>query len=204
MLVAMSVLALLGLRHPQRMLPILLFEVAWKLTWLAVVALPLWLGDGLEGATREQGSSNLWVAIIIAVIRGATCSHMWSDVATRGDARTPCPPSRTSRSEAVAGASKSFESNASRSNRKRGAPTTWLGRPAHDHRPLPNTYVHDPPHARVRSLHAPQPGDPTSVPRRDGVISSRSRTSVGDGGARCGAFGERDASVDVDETRSVV
>jgi hypothetical protein len=68
MLVAMSVLALLGLRHPQRMLPILLFEVGWKLTWLGVVALPLWLDGDLTGATREQLAKVLWVAIIIAVV----------------------------------------------------------------------------------------------------------------------------------------
>ena len=68
MLVAMSVLALLGLRYPQRMLPILLFEVGWKLTWLGVVALPLWLDGNLTGATREQTAAVLWVAIVIAVI----------------------------------------------------------------------------------------------------------------------------------------
>ena len=68
MLVAMSVLALLGLRHPLRMLPILLFEVGWKLTWLGVVALPLWSDGKLEGATREQAGAVLWVVIIIAVI----------------------------------------------------------------------------------------------------------------------------------------
>ena len=59
MLVAMSVLALLGLRYPQRMLPILLFEVAWKLIWLGVVAVPLWLDDKLAGATREQAGKVL-------------------------------------------------------------------------------------------------------------------------------------------------
>jgi hypothetical protein len=68
MLVAMSVLALLGLRYPLRMLPILLFEVAWKLTWLGVVALPLWFDDKLEGATRVQAGDVLWVVIPIAVI----------------------------------------------------------------------------------------------------------------------------------------
>jgi hypothetical protein len=68
MLVAMSVLALLGLRYPQRMLPILLFEVGWKLLWLGVVALPLWLDGNLTGATREQTAAVLWVIIVIAVI----------------------------------------------------------------------------------------------------------------------------------------
>lgn len=68
MLVAMSVLALLGLRYPQRMLPILLFEVGWKLTWLGVVALPLWLDGNLTGSTREQTAKVLWVVIIIAVV----------------------------------------------------------------------------------------------------------------------------------------
>ena len=68
MLVGMSLLALLGLRYPQRMLPILLFEVTWKLIWLGVVALPLWIDGNLTGATREQTTWILWVVPIIAVI----------------------------------------------------------------------------------------------------------------------------------------
>lgn len=68
LLIAMSVLALLGIRYPQRMLPILLFEVIWKLLWLGLVALPLWSDDQLEGATRTQTGKILWVVIIIAVI----------------------------------------------------------------------------------------------------------------------------------------
>lgn len=68
MLLAMSVLALVGLRYPLRMLPILLFEVGWKLTWLAVVALPPWADGELGGATRAQAGEVLWVLIIVAVI----------------------------------------------------------------------------------------------------------------------------------------
>ncbi len=68
MLVAMSLLALLGLRYPVKMLPILLFEVAWKLIWLAAVALPLWLHHEMDPAARELAGEVLWVVVILAVI----------------------------------------------------------------------------------------------------------------------------------------
>jgi hypothetical protein len=67
-LVAMSVLALLGLKYPVKMLPILLFESLWKLTWLAVIALPQLTGDGLDAATTEEFTKILWVVVILAVI----------------------------------------------------------------------------------------------------------------------------------------
>lgn len=67
LLVAMGLLALLGLKYPVTMLPILLFESLWKLMWLAGVAVPLWLGDGMDPATSEVASAILWVVIVIAV-----------------------------------------------------------------------------------------------------------------------------------------
>lgn len=83
MLVAMSVLAFVGLRYPQKMLPILLFEVGWKLLWLGVVALPLWLDGNLTGVTREQTIKVLWVVIVIAVVPWRHVSRQF--VLIRGD-----------------------------------------------------------------------------------------------------------------------
>ena len=68
MLVAMSLLALLGLRYPLQLLPILLFEVTWKTLWLAVVALPMWLNHQLDPAARELTNEVLWVVVIVPVI----------------------------------------------------------------------------------------------------------------------------------------
>jgi hypothetical protein len=67
-LLAMSILALLGLRYPVKMLPILLFESLWKLTWLGVVALPKLLGSGLDAPTTEEFTTILFVVVILAVI----------------------------------------------------------------------------------------------------------------------------------------
>jgi hypothetical protein len=68
MLVAMSVLALLGVRHPLRMLPLMLFEVAWKLVWYAVVAVPLWTSHTMDAANQAFALDCLLVVPLLAVI----------------------------------------------------------------------------------------------------------------------------------------
>ncbi len=68
MLVAMSVLAFLGVRHPLQMLPLLLFESAWKLIWLSVVALPAVMAGDVDEAMSQVIFSCSLVIIILAVI----------------------------------------------------------------------------------------------------------------------------------------
>jgi hypothetical protein len=67
LLTAVSVLALVGLRHPVAMLPVLLFESVWKILWLALVALPRIAGGSLDTATTETLINCSLVVVIIAV-----------------------------------------------------------------------------------------------------------------------------------------
>lgn len=43
MLAALAVISLLGVRYPLQMLPVMLYEMAWKTVWLGCVALRAWL-----------------------------------------------------------------------------------------------------------------------------------------------------------------
>ncbi|MEU0096856.1 hypothetical protein [Kribbella sp. NPDC006257] len=83
LLTGMSLLAFVGLRYPVRMLPILLFEVTWKLLWIGVVAIPDLAADTLDDATKQVLINCSLVVLIIAVI---PWRHAWIRFArTSGD-----------------------------------------------------------------------------------------------------------------------
>ena len=65
--VAYPTLAVLGLIHPLRMLPLVLFMIFYKTVWLAAVALPLWRAGTLAGSAAGAMASDfswLWIPVI--------------------------------------------------------------------------------------------------------------------------------------------
>jgi hypothetical protein len=51
---ALTALSLLGVRYPIKMLPLLIFELAWKLLWVLAAWLPLWLAHRVDADTADQ------------------------------------------------------------------------------------------------------------------------------------------------------
>ncbi len=74
MLGALCALSVLGLRHPLRMLPLLMFEMAWKTLWLVRVALPLWYGHQLSPRAAET-MFDCATAIVFPLI--TPWGHVW-------------------------------------------------------------------------------------------------------------------------------
>jgi hypothetical protein len=61
---ALALMSALGLRYPLQMLPILLFELLWKVIWVVASAVPMWRGPGLD----EYASDTLFACMIGVVL----------------------------------------------------------------------------------------------------------------------------------------
>ena len=68
LLAGVSVLALVGIRYPLQMLPLLLFELVWKSIWLLAVALPLWAAHRIDGETWETVKACLMGVVLVPLV----------------------------------------------------------------------------------------------------------------------------------------
>jgi hypothetical protein len=92
-----GLLSLLGLRYPLQMLPLLLFELSWKLIWLVAFAGPRWLDGTLdEGMRGTIFDTSLGLVLIVAI----PWRYVWANYVAR-----PGDPWKLRRSETEPAAS---------------------------------------------------------------------------------------------------
>ena len=65
---AISLLALLGIRYPVKMLPLLFFELLWKVVWVLGWGLPLWLTQQLSPDSQETLINCLVGVVLVPLV----------------------------------------------------------------------------------------------------------------------------------------
>ena len=72
---AVWLLAFIGLKYPLRMLPLLMFELAWKTTWMLAFGLPQYLSGNLP-PTFAEDSFNIALGVVLMPIV-IPWGHVW-------------------------------------------------------------------------------------------------------------------------------
>lgn len=68
LLAGLGATALLGVRYPLQMLPLMLFELLWKAIYLAAFAFPLWHSHRMNDVVAEDIKACMFAVIFIPLI----------------------------------------------------------------------------------------------------------------------------------------
>jgi hypothetical protein len=89
---ALGLLALVGIWRPVQMLPVLVFELLWKLIWLGVFGLPLMLAGQADAAAQES----FWACVLGVVLLPLVLPWAWMLGRLREPGRSRPQPSAAS------------------------------------------------------------------------------------------------------------
>jgi hypothetical protein len=67
-LAGLALLAVLGIRHPLKMLPLLFFEFLWKAVWVLAFALPQWSAGQLAPDVQEVLINNFVGIVLVPLV----------------------------------------------------------------------------------------------------------------------------------------
>jgi hypothetical protein len=67
LLAGISLLALVGLRYPLKLLPLLMFELVWKSIWLIAIAYPLWSANRMDADVWDSVRACVMGVVIMPI-----------------------------------------------------------------------------------------------------------------------------------------
>jgi hypothetical protein len=77
---ALTVLSLLGIRYPVRMMPLLFYEFTWKLIWTLAIYLPQYLGHRVDPDTADSFFSIFMGVVIVPLL--LPWGYIWKNYVT--------------------------------------------------------------------------------------------------------------------------
>ena len=68
MLAALALLSLLGVRYPLQLLPLMLYEIAWKTIWLVLIAMRAWVAGKWNAEIEALFTQTVGIVLVYFVV----------------------------------------------------------------------------------------------------------------------------------------